>query len=172
MVSKLKEEGNKSKNKNSIYSIAIRLAIMSLVICGLLYPVFLTGVSQTIFPYQANGSLARLHGQPVGSYLIDDGFTSPMFFQTRNESNPLNASASGVDPDITIPQAISQIPGINNATGISTSALTQIVDQNEQGVYWIFGSPFVDVLQLNLALINQYPSVYSNFTAAQPAPNS
>ncbi len=55
MVSKLKEEGNKSKNKNSIYSIAIRLAIVSLVICGLLYPVFLTGVSQTIFPYQANG---------------------------------------------------------------------------------------------------------------------
>jgi K+-transporting ATPase ATPase C chain len=71
-----------------------------------------------------------------------------MFFHTRNESNPLNGSASGVNPDITIPQALSQIPGISNATGIAPSDLNLIVRQNEQGVYWIFGSPYVDVLQL------------------------
>ena len=167
------KEETKSKDKNNgIYGIAMRLAIVSLLICGLFYPIFVTGVSQTIMPSQANGNLARLQGQPVGSYLIDNDFTSPMFFHTRNESNPLTASASGVDPDITIPQAISQIPRISNATGISPSALTQIVSKNEQGVYWIFGSPFVDVLQLNLDLINQYPSVYSNFTSTQAASGS
>jgi len=153
-----------AKKTSNMYGVALRLAITSLVICGLIYPIIVTGIAQPLMPYQANGEIAKLHGQAVGSSLIDDGFTSQMFFHTRNESNPLNASASGVDPDITIPQALSQISGISNATGISQSSLTQIVDQNEQGVYWIFGSPFVNILQLNLILINQYPLVYSNFT--------
>jgi potassium-transporting ATPase KdpC subunit len=165
-----RDEPNR-KEKKSVHGVAIRLAIATLLICGLFYPILLTGISQALMPSQANGDLAELHGQAVGSYLIDNGFTSPMFFHTRNETNPLNASASGVDPDITIPQALAQIPRISNATGISQPALIQIVDQNEQGVYWIFGSPFVDVLQLNLALVNQYPSVYSNFTSTQ-APTS
>ena len=97
------KEETKSKDKNNgFYGIAMRLAIVSLLICGLFYPIFVTGVSQTIMPSQANGNLARLQGQPVGSYLIDNGFTAPMFFHTRNESNPLTASASGVDPDIVL----------------------------------------------------------------------
>jgi len=33
-----------------------------------------------------------------------------------------------------------------------------------QGTFWIFGSPYVDVLQLNLILINQNSKVYQNFT--------
>ncbi len=117
-------------------------------------------------PYQANGDIVTLNGVKVGSYYIDNGFTSPMFFQARNESNPMNASASGVDPDINIGFAISQVSGISNATGISTAALTQIIYNNEEGVYWIVGTPFVNVLNLNLKLIQQYPSVYSNFTSA------
>ena len=168
----MEQDKRNRKGKNSVYGVAIRLAIATILLCGLFYPILLTGISQAIMPSQANGDLAELHGQVVGSYLIDNGFTSPMFFHTRNETDPLNASASGVDPDITIPQALSQIPGISNATGISQSALIQIVDQNEQGVYWIFGSPFVDVLQLNLVLVNQYPSVYSNFTSTQASTSS
>ena len=73
-------------------------------------------------------------------------------------------SASGVDPDITLQQAYSQIPGISNATGIPVNSLTNLVNQNQQGTLWIFGSPYVDPLQLNLLLIKDYPSVYSNFT--------
>ena len=165
----MKEDKTGGNRSDNVCGIAIRLAVASLLICGLFYPIVVTGIAQPLLPYQANGELAQLHGQAVGSYLIDDEFTSPMFFHTRNESNPLNASASGVDPDITIPQAFSQISGISNTTGISSPDLTLIVKQNEQGVYWIFGSPFVDVLQLNLILINRYPSIYSNFTTSQPA---
>ena len=88
-----------------------------------------------------------------------------MFFHTRNESVTANPSASGVDPDITLLDAISQVPGISNATGIAADSLTSLVDQNQQGTFWIFGSPYVDVLQLNLLLIKDYPSVYTNFTA-------
>jgi K+-transporting ATPase ATPase C chain len=138
----------------------IGLALVSLLICGLLYPFLITGIGQVFFPYQANGDVAKLNGQAIGSTLIAQNFTLPIFFQTRNETQ----SASGVDPDITLPMAYSQIPRISNATGISSAALTNLVNQNQQGTFWIFGSSYVDVLQLNLLLIKDYPSVYSNFT--------
>ena len=141
----------------------IGLALVSLLICGLFYPLLITGIGQVFFPYQANGELVQLNGQTVGSNLIAQNFTLPIFFHTRNETR--RPSASGVDPDITLQDAISQIPGISNATGISADSLTSLVNQNQQGTFWIFGSPYVNVLQLNLLLIKDYPSVYSNFTA-------
>jgi K+-transporting ATPase ATPase C chain len=142
----------------------IGLALISLLVCGILYPFLITGIGQAFFPNQANGSLAKLNEQNVGSSLIAQNFTSPMFFHTRNETVTANPSASGVDPDITFQDAISQVPGISNATGIAIGTLTNLVNQNQQGTFWIFGSPYVDVLQLNLLLIKDYPSVYSNFT--------
>ena len=141
----------------------IGIALVSLLICGFLYPFFITGIGQVFFPSQANGDIAKLNGQAVGSNLIAQNFTLPIFFQTRNET--ADPSASTVDPDITLQMAYSQIPRISNATGIPAATLTSIVDKNQQGTFWIFGSPYVDVLQLNLLLIKDYPAVYSNFTA-------
>jgi K+-transporting ATPase ATPase C chain len=83
----------------------------------------------------------------------------PIFFHTRDQSQ----SASGVDPDITLQDAYSQIPRISNATEIAADSLTNMVNQNQEGTLWIFGNPYVNVLQLNLALIRTYPSIYNNF---------
>jgi len=144
----------------------IALTIISLLIGGLFFPFLMTGIGQAFFPSQANGDLVKLNGRVVGSYYIDNGFTLPVFFWTRNESNPENASASGVDPDITMQQAYSQIPRISQATGISSAQLTNIVNDNSEGTFWIFGSPFVNVLHLNIILIETYPVVYRNFTSS------
>src|SRR5712692_480764 len=77
------------------YRPVVILSILSLLICGFLFPFLVTGVSQLALPSQANGSLAQLSGRNVGSYYIDNGFTLPIFFHARNESNPLVASALG-----------------------------------------------------------------------------
>jgi potassium-transporting ATPase KdpC subunit len=140
----------------------IGLALVSLFICGLFYPFLITGIGQAFFPNQANGDLVQLNGQAVGSNLIAQSFTLPIFFHTRNET--ASPSASGVDPDITLHDAYSQIPQIRNATGISSETLTKIVDQNQEGTLWVFGSPYVNVLRVNLELIKDYPSVYSEFS--------
>ena len=140
----------------------IGLALVSLLICGLFYPFLVTGIGQVFFPNQANGDLVQLNGQAVGSNLIAQSFTIPIFFHTRNET--ASPSASGVDPDITLQDAYSQIPGVSNATGIPSTALTVIINQNEEGTFWIFGSPYINVLRVNLLLIKDYPSIYSNFT--------
>jgi len=154
MTTEQKEKWN-LKNLRPI----IGLAVVSLLICGLFFPLLITGIGQVFFPYQANGEIVQLNGQAVGSNLIAQNFTLPIFFQTRDQSQ----SASGVDPDITLQQAYSQIPRISNATGIAADSLTNIVNQNQEGTLWIFGSPYVNVLRINLVLIKEYPSIYNGF---------
>ena len=140
------------------YGPAIRLALVSLILCGLVFPLVITGFAQLIFPSQANGSLVQFHGKTVGSNLIAQNFSMPIFFHPRNDS------ASGVDPDITVQDAYSQIPRISSATGISEDGLQQIVNQNEEGTFWTFGTPYVNVLRLNLALIKSGSSAYNSFS--------
>ena len=139
------------------YGPAIRLAVISLVLCGLVFPLVITGLAQLIFPSQANGSLVQFHNKGVGSSLIAQSFSLPIFF------HPRNGSASGVDPDITVQDAYSQIPRISAATDLSVDLLQQLVNQNEEGKFWIFGTPYVNVLRLNLALIQTNNSAYSRF---------
>lgn len=133
------------------------MALVSLLLCGLFFPLLITGISQVTLPYQANGEIVQFDGRPAGSVLIAQSFNRSVFFYPRNDS------ASGVDPDITVQDAYSQIPRISNATGIPASSLKQIVDQNTDPVSILFGNPYVDVLTLNLALIGAYPSVYSGY---------
>jgi potassium-transporting ATPase KdpC subunit len=142
----------------------IGLTVVSLLICGIFYPFLITGIGQVFFHNQANGDLAQINGQDIGSNLIAQNFTLHIFFHTRNETS--NPSASGVDPDISLQDAYSQIPGINNATGISVSALTAVVNQNQEGTFWVFGSPYINVLKVNLLLIKDYPSIYGNLTGS------
>jgi K+-transporting ATPase ATPase C chain len=148
-----------TENKEKLsFKPIVGLTVVSLLICGLFFPLLVTGIAQVFFPYQANGDIVQLNGKDVGSNLIAQSFTLPIFFHPRNDS------ASGVDPDITLQDAYSQIPRISNATGISSSALTNIVNQNQEGTLWIFGSPYLNVLRLNLELIKEYPSTYSGFS--------
>ena len=145
-----------NKEKTNLKPI-LGLAVISLLICGIFFPLLVTGIAQAFFPYQANGDIVQLNGKAVGSNLIAQNFTSSVFFYPRNDS------ASGVDPDITLQDAYSQITRISNASGISSAALTNIVNENQEGTLWIFGSPYVNVLRINLILIKEYPSVYSDF---------
>jgi K+-transporting ATPase ATPase C chain len=146
-----------SKNGRD-YKPTIRLAIISLLICGLLFPLVVTGVAQSLLPNQANGELIPLNGRYVGSSLIAQNFSSPKFFHPRNDS------ASGVDPDITLQDAYLQIPRIHTSTGISSDALKRIVDGNVERTLWVVGEPYVNVLRLNLLLVENYPSVYQQYS--------
>jgi K+-transporting ATPase ATPase C chain len=128
------------------------MAIISMILCGLVFP-----LAQVFLPYQANGDIVQFKGHNAGSIYIAQNFTSPMFFHSRN------ASASGVDPDITLDDAYSQIPRIHTATGIPTDTLKNLVDENVERTIWISGEPYVNVLKLNLMLAQEYPSIYKSF---------
>ncbi len=158
-----------SKELGRNASPAIRLAVVSMILCGLLFPLIVTGFAQVIFPYQANGSLAHLgtaNNRAVGSYLVAQNFSLPIFFHPRN----VTLSASGVDPDITLDDAQSQAVRISAATNISLTELNNLINQNIERTLWVFGYPYVNVLKLNMALIQDHQSVYcpANANPVQP----
>lgn len=59
------------------------ITIVFIVICGLFYPLLMTGLGQAIFPSQSNGSLIKVDGKVVGSSLIGQKFTDVRFMKAR-----------------------------------------------------------------------------------------
>ncbi|BAH06419.1 hypothetical protein CKR_1368 [Clostridium kluyveri NBRC 12016] len=59
------------------------VTLVLLLVCGLAYPLILTGISQVIFPKQANGSLVIVNGKAIGSALIGQDFTDGRFMKGR-----------------------------------------------------------------------------------------
>lgn len=68
----------------------------------------------------------------------------------------VESSASGLDPDISVPNARLQIPRIAKATGLSPATLQTLVTQHVQGPFLgLWGVRMVNVMDLNLAVKKQ-----------------
>jgi len=83
---------------SSLVRPAVSLFVLLSVLTGLAYPLAVTGVAQTVFPRQANGSLLMRDGKPVGSALIGQSFGDPGHFWGRPSATspmPYNAGSSG-----------------------------------------------------------------------------
>ena len=85
---------------------ALRGLLIFTVICGIIYPLAMLGISQVVFHKQANGSLVSYHGHVVGSSLLCQEFTDakgnplPQYFQPR-PSDAVNSASNtdyGCDP--------------------------------------------------------------------------
>lgn len=72
---------------------AIVLFLLLTVLTGLAYPMAITGLAQTLFPYQANGSLVERDGKVIGSALIGQNFSDEKYFHGRP------SATTGADPN-------------------------------------------------------------------------
>lgn len=202
--------------KPSLFKGMARPAIVSsvffMLLTGLAYPMFTTGVANLLFPNQAQGSLIERNGVIIGSAQIGQDFTRPEYFHPRPSatlgpdpadasksiSAPYNAglsgasnhgptnkklvdavaarvaayraenglasdapvpvdavtaSASGLDPNISIANAKLQAARVAKQRNLPESQVQQLLTANivdrDLGV---LGEPRINVLQLNLAL--------------------
>jgi potassium-transporting ATPase KdpC subunit len=62
---------------------SIRILILMVLLTGIVYPFFITGIAQVFFREKANGSLIKKDGKVIGSKLIGRKFTSGKYFWGR-----------------------------------------------------------------------------------------
>ena len=189
--------------KNIIADIrhTIGVTIIGVVVLCIIYPVVVWGIGQTVFHYQANGSLITgKNGTVYGSEIIGQAFSDDQYFNSRpsaagtgydasNSSatnlgptsqklhdsiqaavvayrkqnglpadalvpaDAVTSSASGLDPDISVQNAMLQAPRVAKTRKMSVDAVTALVQKYTEGRdFGVFGEPRVNVLKLNLAL--------------------
>jgi potassium-transporting ATPase KdpC subunit len=106
------------------------------IICCAIYPFLIWGISQAVFPIQANGSLLKKDGsfttddtQAVGSALIGQSFSLPQYFHPRP-----SAAGGGYDPTSS---GGSQLGPLSDKliNGVTTPATTQPTTQPESLSY-------------------------------------
>lgn len=170
------------------------------LVCGVVYPLVVTGIGSVAFAAQAGGSIIDRNGKPVGSTLIGQSFSSPQYFWGRpsatspmpnnasgssganqGPTNPalvdavkgriaalkaadpantlpipvdlVTASASGLDPEISVAAALYQVDRIAAARKVAPDQVKKLVAASTLPQYaGFFGEARVNVLALNLAL--------------------
>lgn len=77
------------------FLIAVRIMVFFTILCGVAYPLAMTGLSQVLFSEKANGSLVYKNDQPVGSALIGQNFEKLQYFWSRPSAIGYNPQPSG-----------------------------------------------------------------------------
>ena len=75
---------------------SIRQTILWTIICGLAYPLAMTGIAQLAFPRQANGSLVLRDGKIIGSALLAQQFNGSNYFWPRPSACTYGTGPAGL----------------------------------------------------------------------------
>lgn len=76
---------------------AVLVAVVLMLICGLLFPCLLTGLSSVIFPHQAGGSLITVNGMAVGAEHVGQEFTQDCYMWSRPSAYHYNVYTESED---------------------------------------------------------------------------
>ncbi|MBP1637557.1 MAG: potassium-transporting ATPase, subunit [Bacteroidetes bacterium] len=81
------------------FGIALKIFLVFTILTGIVYPLFVTGIAQVVFPHQANGSLILKDNKIIGSELIGQQSDSTIYFTSRPSAignNPLPSGGSNL----------------------------------------------------------------------------
>ena len=75
----------------------VGVTVILMLVCGLLFPGLLTGLSALIFPHQADGNLLTVNGQTVGAEYVGQEFTEDYYMWSRPSAYHYNVYVEGED---------------------------------------------------------------------------
>lgn len=110
---------------------ALLLSLVLVVLCGLIYPLGMTGLSQLLFNHKANGSIITVNGKEVGSEFIGQNFTDDKFFHGRISAVNYNTyKEDDTKPDKDGKTAYAGVGSGSQNLAPSNEALTQRVQKD------------------------------------------
>lgn len=62
---------------------SVILVLLMTMLCGVIYPLFITGIAQVFFHNKANGSIIEVDGKKYGSQLLGQEFTGEQYLWGR-----------------------------------------------------------------------------------------
>jgi K+-transporting ATPase ATPase C chain len=163
------------RSGNPLWRPAIGLSLFGLLGTGLVYAALATGISGSLFPAQADGSLIRdADGQVRGSLYLAQPFVGDGYFQTRPSAanyDPMAAAGSNMarsNPDLNkrvdtataavamrekIDPATVPVARVARARGWPEARVQTLVAVHTQNRQWgVFGQPRINIVALNRAL--------------------
>lgn len=106
---------------------ALRILVGFTVLVGLAYPLVVTGAAQLAFGDKADGSLVDVDGDPVGSALLGQEFTSAGYFHSRPSAAGAAASGSTVEGDPADPEDLTVVASGASNLGPTNEELLVLV---------------------------------------------
>ncbi len=100
---------------------SVMMLLVMTVITGVAYPLAVTGIAQSLFHKQANGSITEHEGKATGSALIGQPFDRPEYFWGR--------------PSATAPQAYNAGASVGSNLGTNNPALIDAVRQRVDALH-------------------------------------
>ena len=183
----------------------VLITLVLLIVCCCIYPLFVFGAGQLLFPDKADGSIVYdANGKPIASTLLGQQFSADKYFNPRpsaagngydstssggsnlgalsqtlhdnvkqrvadyRKANHLSdtqlvpadavtASGSGLDPHISVKNALLQLPRVAQARGMSEPDVKALMEKYTDGPdFGILGDAGVNIVKLNLALDGKY----------------
>ncbi len=104
---------------------AFVLLVAFTVLTGLVYPLAITGVGQTLLAAQANASLVTRNGAVIGSSLVGQSFASERYFHGRPSAT---SGADPADPARTIDAPYNAANSTGSNLGPTSKTLVEAVE--------------------------------------------
>jgi potassium-transporting ATPase KdpC subunit len=132
--------------KRDLITSAIGIVVLTLL-CGILYPLFITGVSQVAFPGNANGQKVYVAGKLVGSKIIGQNFADQVVKNGKPQVDKNGNPVTNPDPRYFQTRPSATVPTDNAAAttfsnlGPNNTATEQEISSNIQAYIALDMSP-------------------------------
>ena len=109
---------------------ALGVSLVLMLVCGLLFPLLLSGLSAVLFPHQAGGSLIEINGKAVAAENVGQEFTEDYYLWSRPSACHYNVYIENADGTQTY-QDGSEFSGIGSGSNNYAPSNPELVERVE-----------------------------------------